>query len=202
MSAPRTVAGDLSALPDHAFGPAGMGWWGVFGFMLIEGMGFVLALAVYFYLMPFETAWPASAPPPPLGWSTAFTVLALLSEIPNVWLARAARRYDLRQVRVGLWLMVALGLLLVGVRFAEFDAMNIRWDRNAYGSIVWALLALHAFHTITDLYDSGVLAVLSVVRPFDGRKFADVTDNVLYWHFIVLSWCVIYAVVYWVPRWA
>jgi heme/copper-type cytochrome/quinol oxidase subunit 3 len=202
MSAPRTVAGDLSALPDHAFGPAGMGWWGVFGFMLIEGMGFVLALAVYFYLMPFETGWPASAAPPPLGWSTAFTVLALLSEIPNVWLSRAARRFDLRQVRIGLWLMVVLGLLLVGVRFAEFDAMNIRWDRNAYGSIVWALLALHAFHTITDLYDSGVLAVLSVARPFNGRKFADVTDNALYWHFIVISWCVIYAVVYWVPRWA
>ena len=30
---------------------------------------------------------------------------------------------------------------------------------------------------------------------------SDVADNELYWHFIVLSWVVLYAIVYWVPRW-
>jgi heme/copper-type cytochrome/quinol oxidase subunit 3 len=198
----RTVAGDVSALPDHAFGPSGMGWWGVFGFMLIEGMGFVLAIAVYFYLMPFETGWPASATPPPLFWSTAFTLLAVLSEIPNLWIARAAKRYDLRQVRLATWTVVAIGLVLIALRFAEMGAMNIRWDRNAYGSIVWALLALHTFHTITDVYDSAVLGAITATGKFDGRKFADACDNALYWHFIVWSWVILYVVIYWVPRWA
>jgi len=28
-----------------------------------------------------------------------------------------------------------------------------------------------------------------------------VSDNALYWHFIVWSWVVLYVVIYWVPRW-
>ena len=77
----------------------------------------------------------------------------------------------------------------------------MRWDTNAYGSIVWALLVLHTFHTLTDVYDSCVLAVLVHSMKVDGRKFSDVADNALYWHFIVWSWAVVYLVVYWTPRW-
>src|SRR5512141_531876 len=68
----ETVVGDVSGLPDHNFGPASLGWWGVIGFMLIEGMGFVLAIGVYFYLLPYERTWPPNQPPPSLLWGTAF----------------------------------------------------------------------------------------------------------------------------------
>jgi heme/copper-type cytochrome/quinol oxidase subunit 3 len=197
----RVVAGDLSALPDHGFGSAGLGWWGVLGFMLIEGMGFVLAIAAYFYLMPFEASWPPDARPPDLLWGSLFTGLALLSEIPNVWLNRQAHAKRAGAVRFGLVLMTVLGLLLLGLRWMEFGAMNIGWDQNAYGSITWALISLHALHTATDLYDTGVLAVLFFARPATGRRFVDASDNALYWHFIVWSWVLLYVVIYWVPRW-
>jgi heme/copper-type cytochrome/quinol oxidase subunit 3 len=179
-----------------------MGWWGVVGFMLIEGAGFVLALGAYFYLLPNERgSWPPGQPPPALLWGTSFAVLALLSEIPNQWVKKRAQHYDLAAVRAGLVLMTALGLALLAIRAMEFTALNVRWDQNAYGSAVWALLTLHTLHTVTDVYDTGVLAALSFVKHFDGRKFSDVDDNALYWHFIVWSWVVLYVVVYWTPRW-
>jgi len=195
------IVGDLADLPDYNFGPTSLGWWGVFGFMLIEGMGFLLAIAAYFYLMPFEMAWPPHGRPPDLLWGTLFTLGALLSEIPNVWINRAAHRQDVRQVQIGLWLMTGIGVALLGLRAMEFTALNEHWTRTAYGSIVWAIVVLHTVHTVTDVYDSGVLATISVRKEMTGRKMSDVSDNALYWHFIVLSWVVLYAVVYWVPRW-
>ena len=201
MKRAETVVGDLSTLPDHNFGSTSLGWWGVIGFMLIEGMGFVLALGAYFYLLPNERTWPPAQPAPSLLWSTLFTAIAVLSELPNQWIKKRAERYDLGAVRIGLVVMVAIGLLLLGVRAMELTALNVRWDQNAYGSIVWAILALHTLHTVTDVYDSGVLAALSFAKSFDGRKFSDVADNAVYWHFIVWSWVVLYVVVYWTPRW-
>ena len=196
-----TVVGDLSALPDHAFGSTSLGWWGVVGFMLIEGMGFVLVLGAYYFLLANETSWPPANQPPSLTWGTLFTLLAVLSELPNQWIKRCAQRYDLAAVRIGMVVMVVVGLALLGLRALEFSALNVRWDTNAYGSIVWAILALHTLHLATDVYDSVVLGVLVFVKKVDGRKFSDVADNALYWHFIVWSWVVLYAVLYWTPRW-
>ena len=199
---PSIVVGDVSALPDFNFGPTGLGWWGVVGFMLIEGMGFVLAIGVYFYLLPFERTWPpVPIAPPSLAWGTAFTVIGVLSVLPNIWLDKKARALDLPAVRLGMTLMSVVGLAMLVVRGFEFTALNVRWDQNAYGSITWALLALHTTHITTDVYDTLVLNVLVFRKNVDARKFTDIADNGLYWNFIVASWIVLYVIIYWTPRW-
>lgn len=195
------ATGDVSGLPDYSFGATSPGWWGVVGFMLVEGVAFVLAIGAYYYLLPNESQWPPRSSPPPLLWGTVFVLIALASELPNAWVKKRAEKLELRQVQFGLTVMALLGLVLLVVRGLEIAALNVRWDSNAYASIVWALLLLHTFHTITDVYDTFVLLALAWVHEFDGRKFSDVADNSLYWHFIVGSWVVLYAVIYWTPRW-
>ncbi|HEX6833890.1 MAG TPA: cytochrome c oxidase subunit 3 [Rudaea sp.] len=195
------IVGDVSHLPDYAFGPAALGWWGGIGFMLIEGMAFVLAIGVYLYLIPFEQHWPPASPPPDLRYGTAVTLLMLASLIPNNWLVCRARAKDLLAVRRGLPIMIGIGAILLILRAYEFTTLNERWDANAYGSIVWAILVIHTVHLATDVYDSCPLALLAFVRPFDGRKFSDVEDNGVYWNFVAVSWLVLYALLYWLPRW-
>lgn len=193
--------GDLAELPSYAFGTRSLTWWGVVGFMLIEGAGFALAIAAYFFLVAQTDAWPTAAAPPDLIWGTSALALMLLSEIPNVILKRAAERMELNSVRLGLWVMVGIGLLLFVIRGYEFTALNITWYANAYGSITWALLVLHTTHLITDWGDSLVLAVLMSGKHGDEpRRFVDTSENSLYWHFVVGSWVVIYAIIYWAPR--
>jgi heme/copper-type cytochrome/quinol oxidase subunit 3 len=196
----RTVA-DVSDLNDYGFGPRTLSWWSVVGFMLIEGMGFVLAIGAYYFLLPNENVWPPTSPVPPLLWATVFAVLGVVSEVPNAWAKRAAQRLDLRSVRIALSLVILFGLAMLVVRWFEFDALNVLWQRSAYGSIVWAILILHTVHTLTDVYDSVVLLAIAFFKNFDGRKFGDASDNAMYWHFIVWSWVVLYLVVYWTPRW-
>ena len=53
---------------------------------------------------------------------------------------------DLRAVRCDLVIMTTVGLVLLGLRASEFRTLNVRWDQNAYGSIVWILLGLHTAH--------------------------------------------------------
>ena len=76
----------------------------------------------------------------------------------------------------------------------------MRWDENAYGSIVWFVLGLHTTHIVTDFLDSLVLAVLMVAGPIEEKRFVDVSENCVYWYFVVLTWLPIYGVIYWAPR--
>ena len=34
----------------------------------------------------------------------------------------------------------------------------------------------------------------------DGARFVDVSENALYWYFVVASWLLIYGTIYWAPR--
>lgn len=201
MRRAEIVVGDVSGLPDHGVGSTSLGWWGSVGLMLVEGMALVLAIGAYYCLLPHENPWSQHQPPPSLPWGTVFTTIAIASELPNAWLKRRAKIHDLPAVRVGLSLMALVGVVLLGVRAIEFTALNAGWDQDAYGSIVWALLALHTLYVATATLDSGVLAARSFLTEFEGRKVSGVADSALYWHFIVCSGVVLYVVVYWTPRW-
>ena len=86
------------------------------------------------------------------------------------------------------------------MRVYEFAHLNVMWDHDAYGSIVWLLLGLHTTHIVTDFLDSGVLTVLMFVGPIEEHRFVDVEENAVYWYFVVLAWLPIYGVIYWAPR--
>jgi cytochrome c oxidase subunit III len=200
LQRPRVVA-DLSQLPLHGMGSASLTWWGTLGFMLIEGSGFALVLAVYLYLASIAPEWPLGAPPPDLLPGTIITLLLLLSLIPNILIARWARQEDIGKVRIGLIVMTLSGIAPLVPRAFEFSALNVLWDSNAYGSITWTLLGLHTTHLITDLADTLVLLALMFTRHGrNRRRFGDVQDNAMYWNFVVLTWLPIYACLYGVPR--
>lgn len=199
MSQRRTL--DVSALAPGAFGYRSLMWWGTMGMCLIEGMAFALAIGAYFYLRTRTTHWPPpGVAPPDLLWGTVNTLLLLASAIPNELAKKAGERIDLRGVRLWLVVCLAFGLGFNAIRVLEFMHLNIRWDHDAYGSVMWLLMGLHTTHIATDVLDTGVLTVLMFTGPIEERRFVDVAENSLYWYFVVGTWLPIYAVVYWAPR--
>jgi cytochrome c oxidase subunit 3 len=204
MTAPlrETIVGDLSSLPNGAMGARNVVWWGNIGFMLIEGTAFALAIGAYLYLQSMSPSWPPRGDAlPGLFWSTVFTVCLLASELPNLWVSRKTRQKDARGVRRGTLLMAVLGLVLVGLRGFELGHINIRWDHDAYGSVVWMLMILHTSHLITDLGDTIVQSAWLYTHKIEEAQFSDVEDNTEYWSFVVLAWLPLYVLLYWVPRW-
>ena len=199
MTHARTL--DVSALPPGAFGSRSLTFWGTLGIVLIESTAFALAIGAYFYLVTRFPAWPPhGAAPPDLRWGTVNTLVLLASLIPNELARRAGEHVDLARVRI--WMVVSLlfAVALNIVRVYEFAHLNVMWDRDAYGSIVWLMLGLHTTHIITDFLDSTVLAALMFIGPVEEHRFVDVEENAVYWYFVVLAWLPIYGVIYWAPR--
>ena len=195
------VVADVSSLPNHGMGSASLTWWGTLAFILIEGTGFALAVATYLYLLSVAPVWPLRAQPPDLIAGSLITVVLLASVLPNIFLSLWAERRNLRLVRLGLLLMSVLGGVPLVIRVFEFAALNVQWDTNAYGSVVWLLLGLHTSHLITDLADTLVLTALMFTRHADNkRRYGDVQDNAMYWNFVILAWLPIYGCIYWIPR--
>jgi cytochrome c oxidase subunit 3 len=196
----RGDALDVRGLPSYAFGQGSLMWWSTMGLMLIEGTVFAIAVMMYFYLRGVASEWPIDAEAPALRWGTLNTAILLLSLWPNQMAKRAAKRQD--RVRTRRWLAACLlfSVAFLALRALEFTALNVSWHVNAYGSVVWLLLGLHTTHLLTDTIDTAVLAVLLFTGPFEGKRFVDVSENALYWYFVVASWLPIYAVIYLAAR--
>ncbi|MDE2403223.1 MAG: cytochrome c oxidase subunit 3 [Sphingomonadales bacterium] len=194
--------GDLAGLPTSAQGPRNLVWWGNISFMAIEGTGFALAIGACLYLLGQSPHWP---PPgdslPGLGWSGAFTLALVLSELPNLWLIRQVRAKSIARVRLGMLVMTLIGIALIGLRWFELQHLNVGWDHDAYGSTVWMLMVLHTSHVVTELVETAVLTVWLYTHEVGDDQLGDVEDDADYWTFVILAWVPIYLLVYWVPRW-
>jgi len=191
---------DVSGLATVSFSHHSLMWWGTLGLMAIESTVFALAAMTYFYLRSHANAWPMTSLPPDLLWGTLNTAIMLASLLPNHLAKRAAEHMDVQGVRLWLWIGILFGVAFLVVRAYEFAGLNVRWDSNAYGSIVWLLMGLHTTHLATDVFDSCVLGVLFFTGPLEGKRFTDISENAFYWYFVVFSWLPIYLVIYWGAR--
>lgn len=191
---------DVAVLPSFGFGHRSLMWWGTWGMIAIEGTVFALTIATYFYLRGQGTQWPIAEPPPDLLWGTLNVLVFLASAVPNQAAKRAAERYDLAGARRATLGCAALGMVLLILRVFEFRHLNCRWDTDAYGSVVWTLLGFHTAHLLTDWLDTAVLGVMLCTGPIEGKRYVDVSENAMYWYFVLASWLPIYGVIYWVPR--
>jgi cytochrome c oxidase subunit 3 len=199
LSVRRTV--DVSELPTYAFGHRPLTWWATWSMIFMEGTMFVVLLISYFFLRTRVPDWPPGrTSPPDLLWGTVNTGIILASCVPNYFAERAAKRLDLRGVRLWMIVTLAFALAFAVVRIFEFQTLNCRWDQNAYGSIVWVCMGFHTTHLLTDMADTVVLIVLMFVGPVEGKRFVDVSENSIYWYFVVAMWLPLYVVIYIAPR--
>lgn len=196
---PRTL--DVSGLAPGGFGNRSLMYWGTCGLMFIEGMTFALAIAGYFYLRTRYPHWPPDGvAPPALVWGTLNVVVMILSCVPNALAKKAAEKVDLRGVRIWLVGCLLFAVLFNAVRVMEFYSLNVLWNTDSYGSIVWLVMGLHTTHILTDFLDTAVLTALLFFGPIEEKRFVDVAENALYWYFVAASWLPIYGVIYWAPR--
>lgn len=202
MTLPPAFTEDVSKLETDGFGPRSLTWWGVVGFMVIEAIGFAILFGAYFFLMTHEQEWtPRPWKPPGLLAGSLFTLVILLSEIPNTMVKKAALRLDLDDVRRLMPWVVAFGAALIVIRGFEFNSLNVLWYENAYGSVLWALLLMHTVHLGTDWADTFVLwRLMETPHGQQKRRFVDAEENALYWRFVWLSWLPVYLLIYWIPR--
>jgi cytochrome c oxidase subunit 3 len=199
VSEPGAQVLDVRSLPTYGYGHRSLLWWATAGLIAIESTVFALATFSYLYVHATVDIWPPG-PAPDLLWGTVNLGIMIASLIPNHWTKRVAEQEDRERARVGLLVCLTFAAAFIVVRGFEFASLSTRWDTNAYGSAMWMLLGLHTVHIVTDFYDTAVLAVLAYTGPWEGKRFVDLSENAMYWYFVVIAWLPIYAVVYLAPR--
>jgi cytochrome c oxidase subunit 3 len=198
----RRPAFDAAALPDQGFSHHAPIWWGNALMMMIEGAGFAILVATYFYIRHnFDTWPPARTQLPDLPIPTLNVAILVVSILPMWYVAKLALKHDKPRTIGGLLLLcVVFGVTAAVLRIFEFKAVHTRWDTNAYGSIVWSILGVHFAHIIAATLETLILGILMLVGPVEEKHYVDITVNAVYWYFVALSWVALYAVIFLLPR--
>lgn len=192
---------DVSELPTVTFGARSVMWWGTLGYMTIEGWSLVLLLGTYFYLRQNFESWPPlRTPSPSLLIPTVNMALLLVSLWPTWLAAERGKRLDEPGVRLWLTVCSVLSLPILILRWFELWALNVRWDSNAYGSIVWITVGFQTSLLVLDVADTVGLTLFYWMRRLPIKVMSDVADNSFYWYFTVASWIPIYLIIYVGPR--
>jgi heme/copper-type cytochrome/quinol oxidase subunit 3 len=199
-TARRTL--DVSMLAPGGFGYRSLMWWGTVGFIIIEGTTLFICAVSYFYLRRNFSAWPPEHVfRPALVIPTIQAALMLLSNIPMRAVDRASSRLDVAGVRSGLVICSVLIVLMTVLRGFELNALNVRWDTNAYGSVAWAVLVAHGLVSVTDVMDTIGLWMMFRFSEPEEKHFVDTCENSQFWYFIVASWIPLFVIVFLYPRW-
>ena len=199
---PRVVL-DVSALPDTVFGNRDILWWGTLGFVVIEGFTLVLCAMAYVYLIQNFAAWPPENTPLPSLVAPTVNVVLMVASLPfAVWVHRAAKRYELGRVRMGLAVCSVLVVTFAALRIVELVvSLNVKWNANAYGSAQWLVVGSHATLLMIQAVEVVGITGMFWLAPLERKHFSDVTDLMFYWYFMVLAWVPLYALCFLLPRW-
>lgn len=199
---------DVSALPAHSFDTREPLWWGNLLLLLIETTTFIIAVAAFLYVNQNFNVWPPPRtetysqldPLPGLVNPTANLILLLISGALMIWVDRSARRGTKRAVQIGLFICLIINLGSIVLRCLEFYSSHVRWNSNAYGSTLWAILILHLLHLIVESAEAFLLSFYMLFRELDPAHRLDVTVLAVYWYWVTLIWIPLYLILYIGPR--
>lgn len=197
---PETVSVPPPSPSRHA--GYGRGFWGVAVLIGTEGMLFVALVATYFFLRASSRAWPLGGiESPAIGvraW--VFTALLLGSSLPIFWADSRLQRGRVDGVRLALALSALMGAAFLLDTVLEFRDLTFGWDTNAYGSIYYVIVGLHATHVAVGLAISLVVQLKLWMGLIDAEHHTSVEVFSLYWHFVDTVWILVFSAVFISPH--
>jgi cytochrome c oxidase subunit 3 len=160
-----------------------------------EGMVFLCLLAAYFFI---SAGSPLASPGIPLQLHRrSCSVVLLASGIPIFWMERLVTRSH--APGGGARVAFLMGPAFLGN--TAYDYLNRSSAcENAYASLFWVILGLHAIHVFVGLLMSATVQV----KVWTGRVTPEhhVTPEVfaLYWHFVDGVWLFVFAALFLSPH--
>jgi cytochrome c oxidase subunit 3 len=169
-------------------------WWGMMSLIATESMVFVILLGSYFFLRASAPHWPLGGiKPPELRLSVPFSFVLWASSAPIFYAEAAIRRDSQRGLRAGLMVSGIMGLAFLAYTLYDFDALTFGWRDNAYGSIFYLIVGLHALHVFVGLCMNALVQVKAWQGKFNATRHTTVEVFGLYWHFVDAVWIFVFA---------
>jgi cytochrome c oxidase subunit 3 len=168
-------------------------------FLASWAMMFASLFFAYGLVRSRAPAWPPlDQPSLPLGLPGFNVLLAAASSAALVGSLRAVRAHRPERAARLVWAASALGALFLGLQAVVWVSLwraGLRPDGGPYPSVFYALTAFHGLHVAVGLVALVVLAALAR-RGYGPSRHLAVRLWSMYWHFVGIVWCAIYAAVY------
>ena len=157
------------------------------------------------YTGEWPTAGPDRADPfTPMGaWGIpAINTLILLSSGATLTWAHFGLLQGRRgQLKAGLLLTIALGVLFIGLQAYEYlhayTDLNLRLDSGIYGSTFYLLTGFHGLHVTVGAIMLTVMLGRALAGHFSPDSHFGFEAAAWYWHFVDVVWLCLFVVVYW-----
>ena len=177
------------------------GEWAMWCVIATELMLFVCMFGSYYYLGTNKDRWAVDMPPSLKYPFFLFAILLASSFVLERGKALVERR-AFGAARAALWITVAIGIGFMIVQSFEYAShwRHLTPYSDSYGSIFYAITALHGLHVIAGLLlltYVGVLPRYGDTLRSPHRPYQTVT---LYWHFVDFVWIWIVLLLYVLPH--
>ena len=168
---------------------------------LMAGVMFFAGLTGGYLVYRFSgQVWPAHGLPAlPVGIGGLSTLAIVLSSLQMVRAVRAMRTLDAFGLRRGLISAALLGvgfLALQGLQWRLLFGRGLSFAGTTYGSIFYAITGAHAVHATVGVAWLLLIAWRQREAWVSDARQRRVEVCSLYWHFVGLVWCALYATLY------
>ncbi len=200
--------------------------WGMSWFIFSEVMFFAAFFGALFYvrvlavpdlasaeqqlLWPdFKANWPSAGPKfaeqfTPMGAAgipLVNTLLLLSSGATLTWAHWGLVAGKRSQLKFGLMLTIALGLLFLGLQAYEYvhayQELNLKLTTGVYGSTFFMLTGFHGLHVTIGATMLLVILFRVLAGHFKPDHHFAFEAVAWYWHFVDVVWLFLFVVVYW-----
>jgi heme/copper-type cytochrome/quinol oxidase subunit 3 len=176
-------------------------WWGMAVLIMTEAMVFVILLAAYFFLRAASTEWPLGGiEVPKLELSLPMSFVLWGSSLPIFWAEASIRKGRLRPFKIGLMISFVMGLSFLAYTLYDFNELHFGWRDNAYGSIYYTIVGLHALHVFIGLGMNVVVQLKAWLGRLDRGHHASAEIFSLYWHFVDVVWLAVFPALFLSPH--
>ncbi len=168
-------------------------WWGMAVLIMTEAMVFAILLAAYFFLRAASKEWPLGGiEVPKLKLAVPFSFVLWGSSIPIFWAEAGIRKGNVARLKAGVLLSFLMGAAFLAYTLYDFDELHFGWRDNAYGSIYYTIVGLHALHVFVGLAVNVVVQLKAWLGRYDRGRYASAEVFFLYWHFVDVVWLAVF----------
>jgi cytochrome c oxidase subunit 3 len=148
---------------------------------------------------PYETAH--FTPMRAIGIPLLNTIILLTSGVTLTIAHHALKAGHRGQLKLWLFLTIALGFLFVGLQAHEYhqaySEMNLKLSTGVYGSTFFMLTGFHGLHVTIGATMLLVMLVRVFRGHFDSEHHFAFEASAWYWHFVDVVWILLFVLVYW-----
>jgi len=124
------------------------------------------------------------------------TLILLTSGTTVTWAHHALLKDDRRDLKIGLWLTVILGLIFTCVQAWEYAHAPFGFKASIYGATFFMATGFHGFHVIVGT----IFLIVCLIRAYAGQmtpqQHLGFEFAAWYWHFVDVVWLFLFSCIY------